>query len=177
MSSRHRPCAVCTAEPCVGDRSIICQMEMHDRYCSIPGYHRLCCESCTQKAPGPDASLDPGLTPPPFSTPGSPSPGSKAPPDAVGPTVGPTGSDDHPHGQSTQLPGPLGTSPPVTQSPGFAPQKLSPGASRGTSPSATQWVPWGWPTVPPLPASEDKGQLREDLKHPGTSLPATSPVT
>lgn len=159
------PCSVCAAEPCLGDRSILCQMEVHERYCSIPGYHRLCCESCTKKASGPDASLDPGLTsPPPFSTPGSPSPGAKAPLDAVEPSVGPTGSDSHPHGRPTQLPGPLGTSPPVTQRLGFAPQKLSPGALRSTSPSTTQGQPWGWPTGPLLPASEDKEQLREDLK-------------
>lgn len=178
MSSRIGPCSMCAAEPCMGDRSSLCQMEVHERYCSLPGFHRLCCESCTKKASGPAASLDPRLTsPPPYSTPGSPSPGAKTPPEAVEPTVGPTGSDNHPHGRPTQLPGPLGTRPPVTQRLGFAPQKLSPGALRSTSPNATRGQPWGWTPGPPLPASEEKGQLREDLKHPGTGLPATSPVT
>lgn len=61
------PCVVCAVEPCVGDRSIFCQMEVLDRYCSISGYHRLCCESCTKKTSGPDASADPHLaSPPPF---------------------------------------------------------------------------------------------------------------
>lgn len=171
------PCAVCAAEPCVGDRSIFCQMEVLDRYCAIPGYHRLCCESCAKKSSGPDASPDPRLSSPsPFSTPGSPLTGSKAPKGAVEPTVGPMGSTSHPHGRPIQLPGPLGSRPPVTQR-RFAPQKLSPGAVQSTSVGTTQWLPWGWTTGAPMPASDDKGQLREDLQHSGTSLPATSPVT
>ncbi|XP_073734962.1 A disintegrin and metalloproteinase with thrombospondin motifs 14 isoform X1 [Callorhinus ursinus] len=167
---------ISSTEPCVGDRSIFCRMEVLDRYCSIPGYHRLCCESCTKKALGPASNPALGLaSPPPFSTPGSPLPGPKAPPDAVEPTVGPTGSDDHQHGRSTQLPSPLGTSSPVTQhrSP---PQNLSPRASRGTSPSAPRGLPWGW-TRAPVPVSEAKGQLREDPKPPGTGLPTASLVT
>ncbi|XP_062957888.1 A disintegrin and metalloproteinase with thrombospondin motifs 14 isoform X3 [Cynocephalus volans] len=153
-----------SSKPCLGDRSIFCQMEVLNRYCSIPGYHRLCCESCTKKVSAPNTSSDPGLASPlHFSTPGSPLPGPKATPDAVEPTGGPTGSDDHQHGQPTQLPGPLDTSSPVTQH-HFAPQEPNPGT---------------YPTTPraPMPASEDKGQPREDPKYPGTSLPATSPVT
>uniref|UniRef100_A0A8C0VFV5 ADAM metallopeptidase with thrombospondin type 1 motif 14 n=1 Tax=Cyanistes caeruleus TaxID=156563 RepID=A0A8C0VFV5_CYACU len=37
-------------EPCLGDKSIFCQMEVLARYCSIPGYNKLCCESCGKKA-------------------------------------------------------------------------------------------------------------------------------
>lgn len=33
-------------EPCHGDKSVFCQMEVLARYCSIPGYSKLCCESC-----------------------------------------------------------------------------------------------------------------------------------
>nr|XP_036854879.1 A disintegrin and metalloproteinase with thrombospondin motifs 14 isoform X2 [Manis javanica] len=165
-----------SSKPCVGDRSIFCQMEVLDRYCSIPGYHQLCCESCTKKASGPAMSPAPSLaSPPPFSTPGSPLPGPKAPPDAVEPTVGPMGSDDYQHGQPTQLPGPLGTGSPMTQH-HFTPQKLSPRAFWDTSPSTPWGLPWGW-TGAPLSVSENKGQLRDDPKHPGTSLPATSPAT
>ncbi|KAJ0067783.1 hypothetical protein NL108_010457 [Boleophthalmus pectinirostris] len=40
---RPRPCH---DEPCNGDKSIFCQMEVLARYCSIPGYNKLCCESC-----------------------------------------------------------------------------------------------------------------------------------
>ncbi|XP_052467967.1 A disintegrin and metalloproteinase with thrombospondin motifs 14 isoform X2 [Carassius gibelio] len=36
-------------EPCLGDKSIFCQMEVLARYCSIPGYQKLCCESCNRK--------------------------------------------------------------------------------------------------------------------------------
>uniref|UniRef100_A0A8C9DHN4 ADAM metallopeptidase with thrombospondin type 1 motif 14 n=1 Tax=Prolemur simus TaxID=1328070 RepID=A0A8C9DHN4_PROSS len=163
-------------EPCLGDRSIFCQMEVLGRYCSIPGYHRLCCESCTKKATGSDASPDPGLaSPPTVSTPGSPLPGPEAPPDAAEPTREPAGSDDLQRGRPTQLPGPLDTSSPVTQRL-FAPEKLSPRAFWGTSPTTLGGQPWGW-TQAPVPASKDKGWPREDPEHPGTSLPATSPVT
>ncbi|XP_077595439.1 A disintegrin and metalloproteinase with thrombospondin motifs 14 isoform X1 [Stigmatopora nigra] len=35
-------------EACQGDKSIFCQMEVLARYCSIPGYNKLCCESCNK---------------------------------------------------------------------------------------------------------------------------------
>uniref|UniRef100_A0AAY3ZTB5 ADAM metallopeptidase with thrombospondin type 1 motif, 14 n=1 Tax=Denticeps clupeoides TaxID=299321 RepID=A0AAY3ZTB5_9TELE len=50
----------CPDEPCLGDKSIFCQMEVLARYCSIPGYHKLCCESCSKKA-GFSANPPPGL--------------------------------------------------------------------------------------------------------------------
>ncbi|GAB5566593.1 A disintegrin and metalloproteinase with thrombospondin motifs 2 [Prionailurus iriomotensis] len=31
---------------CQGDKSMFCRMEVLSRYCSIPGYNRLCCRSC-----------------------------------------------------------------------------------------------------------------------------------
>ncbi|XP_048844172.1 A disintegrin and metalloproteinase with thrombospondin motifs 14 isoform X1 [Brienomyrus brachyistius] len=37
-------------EPCLGDKSIFCQMEVLARYCTIPGYNKLCCESCSKKS-------------------------------------------------------------------------------------------------------------------------------
>jgi len=39
----------CNDEPCLGDKSIFCQMEVLTRYCSIPGYNKLCCESCSKR--------------------------------------------------------------------------------------------------------------------------------
>ncbi|XP_047673627.1 A disintegrin and metalloproteinase with thrombospondin motifs 14 isoform X2 [Tachysurus fulvidraco] len=36
-------------EPCLHDKSIFCQMEVSARYCSIPGYNKLCCDSCNKK--------------------------------------------------------------------------------------------------------------------------------
>ncbi|KAK7934481.1 hypothetical protein WMY93_005377 [Mugilogobius chulae] len=44
---RPRPCH---DEPCNGDKSIFCQMEVLARYCSIPGYNKLCCESCSRRS-------------------------------------------------------------------------------------------------------------------------------
>eukprot|EP00062_Callorhinchus_milii_P018849 gi/632972737/ref/XP_007902806.1/ PREDICTED: A disintegrin and metalloproteinase with thrombospondin motifs 14-like [Callorhinchus milii] len=42
---------ISTKEPCLGDKSIFCQMEVLARYCSIPGYNKLCCESCNKRGP------------------------------------------------------------------------------------------------------------------------------
>nr|XP_014430246.1 A disintegrin and metalloproteinase with thrombospondin motifs 3-like isoform X2 [Pelodiscus sinensis] len=42
--------APCNDEPCLGDKSIFCQMEVLARYCSIPGYNKLCCESCSKRS-------------------------------------------------------------------------------------------------------------------------------
>ncbi|XP_068461252.1 A disintegrin and metalloproteinase with thrombospondin motifs 3 isoform X2 [Clinocottus analis] len=39
----------CHDEPCNGDKSIFCQMEVLARYCSIPGYSKLCCDSCSKR--------------------------------------------------------------------------------------------------------------------------------
>ncbi|KAH0615757.1 hypothetical protein JD844_026211, partial [Phrynosoma platyrhinos] len=47
----------CNDEPCQGDKSIFCQMEVLARYCSIPGYKKLCCESCSKRS---------STLPPPF---------------------------------------------------------------------------------------------------------------
>uniref|UniRef100_A0A668UB74 ADAM metallopeptidase with thrombospondin type 1 motif, 3 n=2 Tax=Oreochromis aureus TaxID=47969 RepID=A0A668UB74_OREAU len=46
-----RPCkpGPCHDEPCNGDKSIFCQMEVLARYCSIPGYNKLCCDSCSKR--------------------------------------------------------------------------------------------------------------------------------
>ncbi|XP_065128871.2 A disintegrin and metalloproteinase with thrombospondin motifs 14 isoform X2 [Paramisgurnus dabryanus] len=49
-------------EPCLGDKSIFCQMEVLARYCSIPGYQKLCCESCNRKSGF--STVSPDLHPP-----------------------------------------------------------------------------------------------------------------
>uniref|UniRef100_A0A4W3I345 ADAM metallopeptidase with thrombospondin type 1 motif, 3 n=1 Tax=Callorhinchus milii TaxID=7868 RepID=A0A4W3I345_CALMI len=46
-----------SGEPCLRDKSIFCQMEVLARYCSIPGYKKLCCESCREHS---------STVPPPF---------------------------------------------------------------------------------------------------------------
>ncbi|XP_031762103.1 A disintegrin and metalloproteinase with thrombospondin motifs 14 isoform X2 [Xenopus tropicalis] len=49
---------ISTKDSCQGDKSIFCQMEVLARYCSIPGYNKLCCESCGKKIT--PTSLTPG---------------------------------------------------------------------------------------------------------------------
>lgn len=154
-------------EPCVGDRSIFCRMKVLDRYCSIPGYHRLCCESCTS---GPSANV---TSLPAFSTPGSLLPEPKATQEDVESSKGPTRVEDHQQSHPTQLPGLVDRISSGTQHP-FTPQMLSPATFEGNS-SATP-PPSGW-TQTTVTASEDQGQSREEPGHGGTSLPATSPVT
>ncbi|KAM6401747.1 A disintegrin and metalloproteinase with thrombospondin motifs 3 isoform 3-T3 [Pluvialis apricaria] len=56
-SQCSKPCG--GDEPCTGDKSIFCQMEVLARYCSIPGYNKLCCESCSKRS---------STLPPPFLT-------------------------------------------------------------------------------------------------------------
>ncbi|NXC88682.1 ATS14 metalloproteinase, partial [Cercotrichas coryphoeus] len=60
---------ISSREPCLGDKSIFCQMEVLARYCSIPGYNKLCCESCGKKASSttgspPVTGIPPGTTTP-----------------------------------------------------------------------------------------------------------------
>ncbi|KAH0629818.1 hypothetical protein JD844_012218, partial [Phrynosoma platyrhinos] len=37
---------LCSKEHCQGDKSMFCRMEVLYRYCTIPGYNKLCCRSC-----------------------------------------------------------------------------------------------------------------------------------
>ncbi|KAH0516852.1 A disintegrin and metalloproteinase with thrombospondin motifs 14 [Microtus ochrogaster] len=156
-----------TTEPCVGDRSIFCRMKVLDRYCSIPGYHRLCCESCTS---GPSANV---TSLPTVSTPGSLLPEPKATQEDVESSKGPTRVEDHRQSHPTQVPRLVDRISSGTQHP-FTPQMLSPTTFEGNS-SATP-PPSGW-TQTAMTASEDQGPSREEAGHGSTSLPATSPVT
>ncbi|KAM3867108.1 A disintegrin and metalloproteinase with thrombospondin motifs 2 [Diretmus argenteus] len=52
ISSRQR---------CYGDRSVFCRMDVLKRYCSLPGFQRMCCKSCrnatiTEPLPNPRSS-------------------------------------------------------------------------------------------------------------------------
>ncbi|XP_019349080.1 A disintegrin and metalloproteinase with thrombospondin motifs 3 [Alligator mississippiensis] len=58
-STRVCKLAPCNDEPCLGDKSIFCQMEVLARYCSIPGYNKLCCDSCSKRG---------STLPPPYLT-------------------------------------------------------------------------------------------------------------
>lgn len=63
-----------TNKPCIKDTSIFCQMDVLTRYCSIPGYNKLCCESCGKKETSdppletPDTVLSPSATHSPAQT-------------------------------------------------------------------------------------------------------------
>uniref|UniRef100_A0A8C5C2Q3 ADAM metallopeptidase with thrombospondin type 1 motif 14 n=1 Tax=Gadus morhua TaxID=8049 RepID=A0A8C5C2Q3_GADMO len=81
----------CPDEPCLGDKSIFCQMEVLARYCSIPGYNKLCCESCNKKdgpltEPIPGGRQEPSRptarphAPPPSAAPQGPVSTSQSPP-------------------------------------------------------------------------------------------------
>ncbi|KAM9312528.1 A disintegrin and metalloproteinase with thrombospondin motifs 2-like [Gastrophryne carolinensis] len=35
---------------CLGDKSVFCRLEILSRYCSMPGYSRLCCKSCNSSS-------------------------------------------------------------------------------------------------------------------------------
>ncbi|KAL7990400.1 hypothetical protein Chor_013830 [Crotalus horridus] len=48
-SVKHPVSKVSSKVSCLGDKSVFCQMEVLARYCSIPGYNKLCCESCSKK--------------------------------------------------------------------------------------------------------------------------------
>ncbi|XP_019730092.1 A disintegrin and metalloproteinase with thrombospondin motifs 14 isoform X3 [Hippocampus comes] len=55
--SGHPVLQVMSNEACQGDKSIFCQMEVLARYCSIPGYNKLCCESCNKNVATPPPNL------------------------------------------------------------------------------------------------------------------------
>uniref|UniRef100_A0A8C5X816 ADAM metallopeptidase with thrombospondin type 1 motif 14 n=1 Tax=Malurus cyaneus samueli TaxID=2593467 RepID=A0A8C5X816_9PASS len=83
---------ISSREPCLGDKSIFCQMEVLARYCSIPGYNKLCCESCGKKSSSTtDSPAATGI--PPGTTAPSPAPVLSPYPTAPGEPGGdPTGA-------------------------------------------------------------------------------------
>ncbi|XP_072726343.1 A disintegrin and metalloproteinase with thrombospondin motifs 14 isoform X3 [Ciconia boyciana] len=83
---------ISSREPCLGDKSIFCQMEVLARYCSIPGYNKLCCESCGKKASS--ATGSPPTTSPsaPLGT-AAPSPALPLSPRPTAPAQGESGGD------------------------------------------------------------------------------------
>ncbi|NXE68617.1 ATS14 metalloproteinase, partial [Calcarius ornatus] len=98
---------ISSREPCLGDKSIFCQMEVLARYCSIPGYNKLCCESCGKKASSttgsaPVTGIPPGTTTPSPALPLLPYPSTPARGEPAGdPTLVPAASS------SAALPGEL----------------------------------------------------------------------
>ncbi|XP_072484791.1 A disintegrin and metalloproteinase with thrombospondin motifs 14 isoform X1 [Notamacropus eugenii] len=192
---------ISSKEFCLGDRSIFCQMEVLARYCSIPGYNKLCCESCSKNeaASTPSPAPRPTTLPPALSTPRTfsqcpetsvVSPGvnqtlvmAPSPPPLMAEVA-----ERQPgaHDPAAEPPAPTDASPSVTQG-RLAPQKQSWGALWARTP-ALGWLPASWIEVP-TPASRDnplasasweEGQQRRDSKRlgpQGQGPPAASPIT
>ncbi|KAM8806419.1 A disintegrin and metalloproteinase with thrombospondin motifs 14 [Eudromia elegans] len=82
---QHPVSKVSSKEPCLGDKSIFCQMEVLARYCSIPGYNKLCCESCGKKASatGSPSTPEDAASTPSAAPPASEATSSPAPPDTT----------------------------------------------------------------------------------------------
>ncbi|XP_010182017.1 PREDICTED: A disintegrin and metalloproteinase with thrombospondin motifs 14, partial [Mesitornis unicolor] len=90
---------ISSREPCLGDKSIFCQMEVLARYCSIPGYNKLCCESCSKKASSATSSPPAtGPTAPSGTT--APSPAPLLSPHPTTPAQGGPGGDSTPAPQA-----------------------------------------------------------------------------
>lgn len=130
-------------EPCLGDKSIFCQMEVLARYCSIPGYYKLCCESCNKKE-----DLDPLVpdfhdTEPETSTPShpaSPTPSATAAADAAAQAAPPDAApEQHPTSDSFPTSGKRDSDvePRLPPGPQWPTADSSGGASKEHSPNST----------------------------------------
>uniref|UniRef100_A0A4W6E7F8 ADAM metallopeptidase with thrombospondin type 1 motif, 2a n=1 Tax=Lates calcarifer TaxID=8187 RepID=A0A4W6E7F8_LATCA len=58
---------ISSKQRCRGDRSVFCRMEVLSRYCSIAGYQRMCCKSCSEGNFTNPENFGFTLTPPPTS--------------------------------------------------------------------------------------------------------------
>ncbi|XP_074965448.1 A disintegrin and metalloproteinase with thrombospondin motifs 14 isoform X4 [Phalacrocorax aristotelis] len=115
---------ISSREPCLGDKSIFCQMEVLARYCSIPGYNKLCCESCGKKTSSTSGS-SPAIGPsaPPGTT--APSPTPPLSPRPTAPARGGPGGDPTPAPRARPAAG--GGMPGSGSSPGGLPDLSEPG--------------------------------------------------
>ncbi|XP_064320699.1 A disintegrin and metalloproteinase with thrombospondin motifs 14 isoform X4 [Phalacrocorax carbo] len=115
---------ISSREPCLGDKSIFCQMEVLARYCSIPGYNKLCCESCSKKTSSTSGS-SPAIGPsaPPGTS--APSPAPPLSPRPTAPARGGPGGDPTPAPRARPAAG--GGMPGSGASPGGLPDLSEPG--------------------------------------------------
>ncbi|XP_069373233.1 A disintegrin and metalloproteinase with thrombospondin motifs 14 isoform X2 [Paralichthys olivaceus] len=151
-------------EPCLGDKSIFCQMEVLARYCSIPGYNKLCCESCNKKenlaTHAPDIQNTPVVSVKPESSPSSQPSSPKAPLPAT--TQGP------PQTTKAISSGPWSTAPLLTTA---AESSTSAGAALPQVPTSAPFLVAGkgdsdlGPLLPPEPprptADSSRGASKE----------------
>ncbi|XP_078135575.1 A disintegrin and metalloproteinase with thrombospondin motifs 14 [Sander vitreus] len=140
-------------EPCLGDKSIFCQMEVLARYCSIPGYNKLCCESCNKKENF--ATHSPDLQNTPVV---------KVEPDASAPS----------HPASPKAPPPATTqSPPQTTK--AASRRLRSTAPVPTTASAAEASPSTGAALPHGPTSDSFLTAGKGDSDPGSILPPGPP--
>ncbi|XP_029454608.1 A disintegrin and metalloproteinase with thrombospondin motifs 3 [Rhinatrema bivittatum] len=118
----------CNDEPCLGDKSIFCQMEVLARYCSIPGYNKLCCESCSKRS---------GTLPPPFLTEAAESEGVVVfdPSDLAKAAMMSTSSTPHHTESVTGKGNPFGKIPSVEENPDSAARPLPDSKPKGADAS------------------------------------------
>ncbi|KAK6328107.1 hypothetical protein J4Q44_G00000850 [Coregonus suidteri] len=167
-------------EPCLGDKSIFCQMEVLARYCSIPGYNKLCCESCNKKegfttlfSPSPDLHKT-----------GGSSDSETGPDQETSTQPNPTASTTLP--SDTPLPHTTTQSPPRTTKTPRRPRSTAQGLT--TSPSAGAVPPKGpslgvgdgdsvpvLPSLPPGPSPPLRPRLRPNAAPDSNGDPALSP--
>ncbi|XP_045076602.1 leucine-rich repeat extensin-like protein 5 [Coregonus clupeaformis] len=167
-------------EPCLGDKSIFCQMEVLARYCSIPGYNKLCCESCNKKegfttlfSPSPDLHKT-----------GGSSDSETGPDQETSTQPNPTASTTLP--SDTPLPHTTTQSPPQTTKTPRRPRSTAQGLT--TSPSAGAVPPKGpslgvgdgdsvpvLPSLPPGPSPPLRPRLRPNAAPDSNGDPALSP--
>ncbi|KAL1264847.1 hypothetical protein QQF64_005202 [Cirrhinus molitorella] len=136
-------------EPCLGDKSIFCQMEVLARYCSIPGYHKLCCESCNRKLGFSTVSPD---VHPPFSW----------LPDFTFPPLLQTNPVPTQQTQ-TQTSVPLSTAPPLIQTTKAATKRPRPTSS---SPKANESTSYTESVTSPLPPAAGVTAKRSTAQTP-----------
>uniref|UniRef100_A0A2K5KFG4 ADAM metallopeptidase with thrombospondin type 1 motif 2 n=1 Tax=Colobus angolensis palliatus TaxID=336983 RepID=A0A2K5KFG4_COLAP len=124
---------------CQGDKSIFCRMEVLSRYCSIPGYNKLCCKSCdlhnnltsvegrTQPPPGKHNDIDvfmPTLPVPTVVTEVQPSP--STPLDVPLNASSTNATEDHPETNAVDEPYKIHGLEDEVQPPNLIPRRPSP---------------------------------------------------
>ncbi|XP_076994271.1 A disintegrin and metalloproteinase with thrombospondin motifs 2 [Tamandua tetradactyla] len=124
---------------CHGDKSMFCRMEVLSRYCSIPGYNKLCCKSCSTHANSTSADdraqpppgkhndiqeLEPTLPVPTLIMEAPPAPG--APPEVPRNTSNTNATEDHPETNTVDGPYKVHGLEDEVQPPNLIPRRPSP---------------------------------------------------
>ncbi|POI30778.1 hypothetical protein CIB84_005471, partial [Bambusicola thoracicus] len=110
---------ISSKDHCQGDKSMFCRMEVLSRYCSIPGYNKLCCKSCnmynnvTEEGNATDFNANKNnvieeellTTPSPLTGVSTTQPATTSPPPVSNPPVPPSNAtDEHPEINAVDVP-------------------------------------------------------------------------